>query len=72
MSHSVFVRNDITHIKIIDDTRCPFPIGMIIAVEGGVWFEENGDVSTPDGAIPKNSYRIASDKEVESEFNFNW
>jgi secreted PhoX family phosphatase len=54
------------YIKIINDKIHHFPEGMIISIEGGVWFEEDMSVSTPDGSISVESYRIATHDEVES------
>jgi secreted PhoX family phosphatase len=54
------------YIKIINNKIPHFPEGMIVSIEGGVWFEEDMSVSTPDGSISVESYRIATNDEVET------
>lgn len=43
----------------------PFPVGYTIELWGGNWKTSLGDLTTPDGDVPADSFKVVPESEVE-------
>ena len=56
MKYAIIIKNEGNH---------PFPVGYEIELWGGNWKTSIGDLTTPDGDVPADSFKLVDETEVK-------